>query len=235
MERKTPRWESELWSYLSVGDGTHCPMYSTCQLKGHSVKCYSENEVYIKSISEFIDKDELEPDNQAVGNFGFSACPRSGRIFLLVRKLANKFLEKAGVDRLPVPTDLITRTDDGLPIEVRQVPLKAYRGAVWKLHGCWVVQLNSHDSPARQRFTLFHEIFHILAHGKATPVFKKAGNYKEGYFNEMLADHFAAICLLPEKLVKETWPRIKDVNRMAAIFEVPKPVTWLTLKHLSLI
>jgi hypothetical protein len=235
MERKTPRWESELWSYLSHGDGTHCPMYLTCQLKVDNARCYSENEEYTRSISEFIDEDELELSNPAGVKFEFSTCPRSGIIFQLVRKLANRSVEEAVVDYPPVPTDLITHTDDGLPIEIRRIPLKAHRGSVWKLRDCWVIQLNSNDSSARQRFTLYHEIFHIFAHGKATPVFKKAGGHREGSFNEMLADHFSGSCLLPEKLVKEMWPRIKDVSQMAATFDVPKPVVWFALKRLGLI
>jgi hypothetical protein len=235
MKRKTPRWESELWSYLNSGDGIHCPVYPTCQFRGDSVRCYSENEGNIKVVSEFIDEDEPELINPARIKFELSTCPRSGRVFQLVRKLANRFLEEAGIEHPPVPTNLITRADDNLPIEVRQVPLKAYRGTVWRLSNCWVVQLNSNDSPARQRFTLYHEIFHILAHRKATPVFKKTGRILKGSFNEMLADHFSGVFLLPERWVKEMWPKIKDINQMAAIFEVPKPVVWFTLKHLCLI
>jgi len=36
---KTPKWESELWSYISQGDGEHCPEYSQCQvrLRGNGV------------------------------------------------------------------------------------------------------------------------------------------------------------------------------------------------------
>jgi Zn-dependent peptidase ImmA (M78 family) len=49
----------------------------------------------------------------------------------------------------------------------------------------------------------------------------------------MLADHFAAACLLPEKLLKKMWPGIKDVNQMAAVFDVPRPVVWLALKFLG--
>jgi len=98
-----------------------------------------------------------------------------------------------------------------------------------------VVQLNSKDSPARQRFTLFHEIFHILAHNKATPVFKKVGCGREGSFNEMLADHFSAACLLPDALVKDAWPKVKDLNKMAELFIAPKSLVWFSLKHLRLV
>jgi hypothetical protein len=235
MEKKTPKWESELWAYLSSGDGTSCPMYPSCQLRGGNVRCFSENEDYFQLVNEFVDKDEPELHAPSISKLEFLTCPGSGRVFRLVSRLAGKYQELVGIDRLPVPTDLITRDSNQLPIEVRQVPLKANHGAVWQLSDCWLVHLNSNDTPARQRFTLYHEIFHILAHCKGTPVFKKAGHSQGGAFNELLADHFASIILLPTALVKRLWPEVQDIGRMAAVFEVPKPIVWITLKHLRLI
>jgi hypothetical protein len=186
-------------------------------------------------MSEFVDDEDPDLTHPASVEFKFSYCPQSGRIFELVRRLAIKYQIEAGIDRLPVPSDLVTRADDNLPIEVRKVPLKAHHGTVWRLNDCWVVQLNSNDTAARQRFTLYHEIFHILAHCKATPVFRKASGIQGGSFNELLADHFAAIILMPDKLVKEKWNEVKDIGQMATIFNVPKTIVWFALKHLELI
>jgi hypothetical protein len=186
-------------------------------------------------MNEFIDCESADIADPASIKFEFPCCPSSGRIFELVRRLAVNYQMEAGIERPPVPTDLITCAGDGLPIEVRHVPLKAHHGSIWRLSDCWIVQLNTNDTPARQRFTLYHEIFHILAHCKATPVFKKAKYGLQGSFNELLADHFAAIILMPEKCVREKWIEVKDISQMAAIFDVPKPIVWATLKHLSLI
>jgi len=195
----------------------------------------SDHEEYYQLMNEFLDDEAPDLTEPSSIKFESPACPNSGRIFELVRRLAIKYQIEAGIDRLPVPPDLITHGSDNLPIEVRQVPLKAHHGAIWRLSDCWVVQLNSNDTAARQRFTLYHEIFHILAHDKATPVFKKTASSPEGSFNELLADHFAAIILMPENLVRKKWAEVKDANRMAAIFNVPKPLVWFALKHLSLI
>jgi hypothetical protein len=189
-------------------------------------------------MGEFVDNDDLDFADPTSVKFEFPGCPGSGRVFKLVRRLANKYRAKAGIDCLPVPTDLITCAGDNLPIEVRRVPLRAYHGAIWRLNDSWVVQLNSNDKPDRQRFTLYHEIFHILAHlahCKATPVFKKAACSREGSFNELLADHFAAVMLIPPELVRKTWPEVKDISKMATIFEVPGSVMWLGLKRMRLI
>jgi hypothetical protein len=233
--RKIPRWETELWSYLSKGDGIHCPIYHSCSFRLQGGWCLSEHEEYYQLMNNFLDDEAPDLTDPASIKFEFPACPHSGRIFKLVRRLAVKYQMEAGIDRLPVPADLITHTEDNMPIEVRQIPLKAHHGAIWRLSDCWVVQLNSNDTEARQRFTLYHEIFHILAHGKATPVFKKTSSSPEGSFNELLADHFAGIVLMPEKWVKEKWAEVKDVSQMAVIFGVPKPLVWFSLKHLGLI
>jgi hypothetical protein len=232
---KVHRWEAELWSYLSKGDGIRCPIYQSCPLRLEGAWCLSEHEEYYQLMNDFLDDEDPDLTDPASIKFDFPGCPRSGRIFELVRKLAVSYQMGAGIDRPPVPADLITHGGDNLPIEVRQIPLKAHHGAIWRLNDCWVVQLNSNDTPARQRFTLYHEIFHILAHGKATPVFKKTSSSPEGSFNELLADHFAAVILMPDKQVKQKWTEVKDVNRLANIFDVPKPVVWFALKHLSLI
>jgi hypothetical protein len=232
---KVPKWEAELWSYLTQGDGIHCPLYQSCRLRLEGGWCLSEHEEYYQLMNDFLDDEASDLIDPAGIKFEFPACPYSGRIFKLVRKFAAKCRTEAGIDSLPVPVDLITHADDNLPIEVRKIPLKAHHGAIWRLNDCWVVQLNVNDTPAMQRFTLYHEIFHILAHGKAAPVFKKTSSSPEGSFNELLADHFAAIILMPEKQVEEKWAEVRDANQMAAIFDVPRPVVWFALKHQSLI
>ena len=134
-----------------------------------------------------------------------------------------------------MPADLILHGGDGRPIEVRELPFKAHHGAIWRLNDCWVMQLNSNDTPARKRFTLYHEIFHILAHCKATPVFKKTSSSPEGSFNELLADYFALCILMPREWVIERWAEVRDLNRMAEIFVVPKSAICIRLRQLGLI
>jgi len=232
---KIPRWEAELWSYLSKGDGIHCPIYESCHLRLQGGWCLSEHEQYYQLMNDFLDDELPDLTNPASIQFDFPSSRHMGGIFNLVKRLAVRYRTEAGIDRLPVPADLITHGGDGCPIEVQELPLKAYHGAIWRLNDCWVIQLNSNDTPARKRFTRYHEIFHILAHCKATPVFKKASYNQEGSFNELLADHFAVIMLMPEKQVKERWAEVKDINQMATIFDAPESVVWCALKYQSLV
>ena len=235
MGEKTPAWEAELWAYLSRGAGVQCPIYQSCELRLEGMWCLSDHEDFFETLNEFVDDDDPNPAAAASSNFESLPCPTSGKIFKLVTRLATKYHLKAGIERLPVTADLITRAYDNLPIEVRQVPLKAYHGSIWRLRDCWLIQLNSNDTPARQRFTLYHEIFHVLAHCKATPVFKKTSCSREGSFNELLADHFSTAVLAPRECVAKMWLEVKDISQMAAIFDMPKSVMLLALKAMRLI
>lgn len=226
MKERDPRWESELWSYVSTGDGARCPIYSHCQVKRRGGWCPGDN---IECFNQLLDISQFNPSNyDAIGDV--TPC----RIFQLVEMLAENFLRKGKVHCPLVPTTLLALTDEQRSIEVRLVPLTVHHGAIWRLKDSWVVQLNANDMPATRRFTLFHEAFHILAHRRGASVFKRR-RLKAGSFNELLAEYFAACILLPRQCVKEKWAEVKDLHRMEKIFDVTEPVVWLKLKTLGLI
>ena len=227
-------WEDELWSYLDKGDGTNCPIYESCQFRISGGHCLSDDLEFAERMHRFIDRDSIpgSPDF-TIDDLPF--CMTRARIFELVRRLANSYLDKVKIDHPPVPGDIIKNAGHDLPVEIRLVPLKAHHGAVWQLNDSWVIHLNRNDTLARRRFTLYHEFFHILAHFKAKPVFQKAPSSVEGVFNEVLADQFSAVLLMPEEWVVKMWPKVKDVGKMAALFTVPETVMYCSLKFRGLI
>ncbi len=133
-----------------------------------------------------------------------------------------------------MPSELISVADEQHTIETRLLPLKVYHGAIWHLREGWVIQLKDDVSSASKRFTLFHEAFHILAHCRTTPVFRKRGTM-QGSFNELLADYFATCILMPKEWVKKKWAEVKDVDVMAEMFDAPKSAMWLRLRQLGLV
>ena len=223
---KAPKWESELWHYLDEGDGEHCPLYSDCEERLQGGWCFDDNKAGLELLPDF------EQFNLA--DYDFIKPAGSCRLHNLLRKLVNKWLKRSGLHCLPIPEKLIYLADEEHPIEVRRVPLKTCHGALWQLKDVWVVQLNSRDTLATQRFTLFHEAFHILAHCKATPVFRsRKGGLAD--FNEALACHFAGLILQPQEFLEEKWAEVKDLDRMAEIFQVSKPVMCVALKLSGLV
>lgn len=224
---KVPEWESELWSYISNGNGKHCPLLNECPSHSETGYCLDE---YTECISCLLSDKQID-----LRKYDCLNGIQCGRMHELVERLALWYLKK-GTARYPppVPIDLISLVDQQKNIEIRLVPLKSYHGAVWRLRDGWVIHLNANDSDNRRRFTLFHEAFHIMAHCKATPVFNSRGG-AEGSFNEMMADCFASCFLMPEVWVREMWAEVKNLDRLAEIFQVPIQVVCVRLKWLGLI
>jgi hypothetical protein len=236
---KIPDWENELWSYISSGDGDNCPIYDMCEIRQETGWCFSDTTKNFSglygnhAVSSDSDEDELDTFLNLFDQY-FPKEWKPGRLFQLVETLANKYIERASLNQPPVLTELVEQFDISPAIEIRPLSLKAYHGAVWQLEDGWVIHINTEDKPARQRVTLFHEIFHILAHCRATPVFRRRG-VKKGLFNEMLADYFAGCILMPEKWVREKWKEVKDLKQMADIFQVTEVSMWIRLKTMGLI
>jgi len=226
---KTPSWESELWSYMSSSDGQHCPAYSHCQVRLKGEWCADDNRGVLEKLYR---DDDFRPEKYST----IEEATHSGASVMAKRieMLARRYLKQGNCHCPPVPTELISLADEQHPVEVRLLPLKAYHGAIWHLKEGWLIQLNSNDAPAVRRFSLFHEAFHILAHRKATPVFRKRES-AIGSFNELVADYFASCVLMPKKWVREKWAEVKDLDKMAEIFVVPKGAMWFTLKLLGLL
>jgi len=222
---RIPKWEVELWQHLSNGNGDKCPIYNCCQIRRKGGWCISNNLVHLQQL--------LESPQIISRNCSFLNYTTPGKIFKLVEMLAQSILRKARIHCPPVPSEIVSLVSEH-PIEVRLLPLKAYHGAIWRLKEAWVIQLNENDTPSRRRFTLFHEVFHILAHSRATPVFKKRGT-EIGSFNELLADYFACCILIPRQWVVEKWAEVNNLHRIAEIFDVSSNAMWLRLRTLHLI
>lgn len=225
MSVRTASWEAELWSYLSQGNGMLCPLRDNCRMLKNGSWCPAEHLEQINLL--------LESKRVSATSYSFVECGACDRIFPVVGKLAKKYLELGKVSCPPVPTGIISLFDLKNAIEVHALPLKTCHGAIWHLRDRWIIQLRSGDTSAMKRFVLFHEAFHVLAHEKTTPVFKKCG-IPQGSFNELLADYFATAILLPEEWVKQEWMKLHDLNRMVKIFKVPKPLMCIRLRRFGL-
>lgn len=225
---KIPKWETDLWSLVSRGDGEHCPLYDRCRIRKVCSWCVSEHS---REISQLLENRQF---NIAEYDFIEAEPQRLGKPFRLVEMLAQKYLKKGKDHGPPVPAELVQLFDTERAVEVHSIPLKTYHGAIWRLEDRWIIQLKGGDTPLMRRFILFHETFHVLAHGQCIPVFKKRG-VEQGRFNEVLADYFAACILMPREWVREKWLEVKDTDRIAEIFDVPKPVMVIRLRQLGLV
>jgi len=226
--KEIPEWESDLWTYVSSGEGKQCPLIDVCSIRSNGTWCPDVHRLKLTRL--------INCDNQFNPN-SFRFVERcQGAMFSLIEKLATKQLDEANITSLPVPTELISLADEQRPVEIRYVNLKSYYAAIWRLKDVWVIQLSQNSDTARNRLTLFHEAFHILAHCRSNslPVFGKQGTRK-GCFNELLADYFSICMLVPKNLITTAWSEVNDVDGLATLFNVPKSIIWFRLKELELI
>lgn len=129
-----------------------------------------------------------------------------------------KQLLRAEKARLPIPVEKMARQHamivrEGMPEDVSGmlVPL-AVRGDKPK----WAIVVNAHDAPVRQRFTIAHELGHLLIHRYSTA--HADGRYQVRFRNEksasgsvreeIEANQFAAELLMPERDVRRLAVRL---------------------------
>ena len=226
MGGEAPDWEAEFWSYIGKGDGLHCPLYDHCEARLAGSLCGDECR---ETVNQLLYSEEFNTSSPPLPK-----CSTPSRLCRLIERLAQKYLSAGDIHTPPVPTGLVALADPRHTIEVRTIPLKVYHGAIWHLDGRWVIQTNENDPPAVRRLTIFHEAFHILAHSKTRPVFRKRGG-EEGAFNELLADCFALCVLIPAQWVENKWAELEDVDRMAEMFDVPGQAMRFRLMSMGLI
>lgn len=110
------------------------------------------------------------------------------------------------------------------------------------------ILVNNNHSKTRQYFTIAHELGHYFLHKsklttekiiedknieeKAFSLYRKKDNSSK---IETEANSFAAELIMPEKLVKEIWESLKDIDNCAEIFNVSTLAMNIRLINLKLI
>lgn len=85
----------------------------------------------------------------------------------------------------------------------------------------WLIVVNSHDSMARQRFTLLHEYKHIVDHGYAPNLYRGSVRASAAIQAERAADYFAGCALVPKRELKALWGSgMQHAEDLAAHFGV---------------
>ncbi|MCL6589991.1 MAG: ImmA/IrrE family metallo-endopeptidase [Firmicutes bacterium] len=124
-------------------------------------------------------------------------------------------------------------------IEVKNVVFKDvnYAGAISKKGDKTIILVKSDDPYNRKRFTVAHELGHFYLHlantdGEIVDMYrsKKANNPEE-----QEANAFAAALLMDKVLVRVLWEKVKNIDKMAKIFDVSFESMGYRLSNLGLI
>jgi hypothetical protein len=140
----------------------------------------------------------------------------------VVQMLARKLLQEAGAFQVPVPLDVIVQHLS----ETHALELERFQG-IENLSGfvhVWVdediegeqaiIGYNKDHPGCRQRFTISHEIGHLLMRHSC------GGVGDRGTHNEREANLFAAELLMPTELVKKDFRSLQDIPKMSKLYRV---------------
>jgi Zn-dependent peptidase ImmA (M78 family) len=143
-------------------------------------------------------------------------------------KRAAEVLEKAGVSEVPVPVEQIARE---LGVQITYEPFDGdISGMLYRDGDTAVIGVNSSHAPTRQRFTVAHEVGHLLMH-EGKPVFIDRFvrvNWRDGESNkeEAQANSFAAELLMPRtfvvKVIRRTLARDRYIKPQELVADLAK-------------
>lgn len=167
----------------------------------------------------------------------YEELPDLGPRKKVVQALARNLLQEAGAFRAPVPLDVVIarlRVTHALDVEGIEITERVSGLVhVWKEEGSEeemaFIGYNRDHAGCRQRFTVGHEIGHLLMrHGCTGPTMG-------GYHNEKEANYFAAELLMPTELVKKDFRSLQDIPKMSKLYRVSTHAMGLKLMDAKLL
>ena len=109
-----------------------------------------------------------------------------------VEALAEHLLDFADVQRPPAPLSLVHAVAN---VRLLYVDWRYHQGYTFERDRVFYLAINRNDSDAERRFTVFHELFHVIE--RVQPSFLQAA--PANWHGELLADHFALSILLSDR------------------------------------
>lgn len=154
-------------------------------------------------------------------------------------KKAREVLAEVGVTQPPVnPITIAKRL--GYSVNAAIFEPSTTSGRAQKHNGSVRIDVNASDHPNRRRFTLAHEIGHVLLHLNgiedaviSDPEWRRATSELRPA-KEVEADSFAAALLMPEEWVIERYKADKNVDTLADYFGVSREAMKIQLEKLHL-
>jgi len=106
-------------------------------------------------------------------------------------------------------------------------------------HGRWLILIDKNDIHGRRRYTLAHELKHVIDHSLDKLAYSRLGYGNEQQRQahvEAICQHFAACFLMPKTWVKNSWANgMQDVYDLAALFQVSVTAMEIRLRAMGLL
>jgi Zn-dependent peptidase ImmA (M78 family) len=139
---------------------------------------------------------------------------------------------------LPVDTAAIAtgqlRSIPGILVE--EVAGLGVSGATRKVADRWIILINADEAPVRRRFTIAHEIKHILDDQAVTHLRQnESGTTAPSWLTERICDYFAACLLMPRPHIKRAYTTVsQDEAALAKMFDVSLDALRIRLQQVGL-
>ena len=165
-------------------------------------------------------------------------CPHRPLTFgegLRVAELqANRLLEALEVREPAVPDSVVTDLPRVTVERVGRIPVS---GSVRWSQGLWVISVNRNEPATRQRFSLAHELKHVIDAPLGELLYPEWRGLSTDDRAEQVADHFAACLLMPKAWVRREYftHGVTSLPRLAAQFEVSQAAMRYRLESLGLV
>ena len=164
-----------------------------------------------------------------------------------IERRAEQLLAKAGVDTAPVPVKQVA-THLGIKLELTDLG-EDCSGVLVRNGNRAVIGINDKQHSNRQRFSIAHEIAHLILHEGDTYIdkgyrvhFRDLESGSGTKFEEMEANAFAAALLMPAKWVRDAFRQQPfdlteddSLELLAKKFEVSTQAMTYRLMNLQLI
>lgn len=112
-------------------------------------------------------------------------------------------------------------------------------GVATKTDYGWIVVLRANDPMVRQRFTLAHEIKHILDDSLIDlggGLYPSLGGYSQHERTEYVCHRFAGALLMPKPLLRADWfDGLQDIAKLARRYQVSRQAMNVRLSQLGLL
>jgi uncharacterized protein DUF955 len=164
--------------------------------------------------------------------------PRRGLSPAEARQVAERqaaiLLESAGIESPGVPDEIIT----ALPfVTVTHRPGFPTSGRATQTDSGWVIVVRAEEAKVRQRFSMFHELKHVLDDPFIEWMYPTKQGQSPEDRSERICDYFAACALMPKMWVKRDWAGggIQDIARLARRYHVSQVAMAVRLSELRLL
>ena len=139
----------------------------------------------------------------------------------IAERQAMKLLELFDQHEAPVDVSLIAELPRVEVVLRNTRQLAGLSGLSEWSKGRWLIAVNKDDSPTRRRFTLAHEIKHVIDHPFMRVLYVDRWGRTNDQRVEDMCDYFAACILMPRPWVKHAWTTLtQDQTQLAAYFRV---------------